>query len=76
MAGNGDDRVKKWTVLLVWAALRSGGFLADAVACIKPLFHYALARWPAAPYRLAVLHKGELDQAAKSEISAAILNQE
>jgi hypothetical protein len=29
-------------------------------ACTKPVFRYALDRWPASPYHLTVLHKGPL----------------
>lgn len=32
-----------------------------AVACSVPVFRYALERWPASPYRLTVIHRGELE---------------
>ncbi|MDP6490579.1 MAG: hypothetical protein QGH42_11200 [Kiritimatiellia bacterium] len=64
--------MRKSTVWLVLVALCSGICVTDAVACTKPVFRYALERWRAAPYGLAVLHKGELDRAARDEISSIV----
>ena len=41
-----------------------------ASACMVPVFRYALERWPASPYRLAVLHKGELSPQEKAELES------
>lgn len=49
--------MKSTLVFLAFAGIS----LASASACTKPVFRYALERWPAAPYQLTVLHEGKLD---------------
>ena len=44
---------------LAWAVV--GQITANA--CTKPVFRYALERWPASPFQLAVLHDAPLDDA-------------
>lgn len=41
-------------------------FAADASACSVPVFRYALERWPADPYGVLVLHRGELTAEQKN----------
>ena len=45
-------------------------FHLNASACTKPVFRYALERWPASPCLLTVLHKGPVDAAGKARIDA------
>jgi hypothetical protein len=61
-------RIKFCSVLLVLSAF----CISDVQACTKPVFRYALERWPASPYRLAVLHKGPIDDATRGPVDALI----
>ncbi len=42
---------------------------ADAEACSIPVFHYALERWPPAPYQLLVFHRGPLGENDKKIVN-------
>jgi len=48
------------TVLAAWAP--------PAAACSVPVFRYALERWPADPYRVAIFHRGPLAGADKQAV--------
>lgn len=50
--------------LLAWVV--AGG--APAGACDVPVFRYALECWPAEPYAVVVLHRGELTAGAKEVV--------
>jgi len=41
-----------------------------AKACTQPVFRYALERWPAAQYRLTVLHKGPVDEELRAGLNS------
>jgi len=47
------------TLSVAWAVV--GQITANA--CTKPVFRYALERWPASPFQLTVLHDAPLDDA-------------
>jgi hypothetical protein len=57
--------IKFCSLLLVLCALCT----SDLEACTKPVFRYALERWPASPYRLYVLHKGPIDDETRKPLS-------
>ncbi len=44
----------------------------EASACTVPVFRYALEHWPASPYRLAVLHRGELSLEQKEALGSLL----
>lgn len=44
----------------------------DVEACTKPVFRYALERWPASPYRLAVLHQGPVDDETRGPVETLV----
>lgn len=56
---------------MVYALLAALAACATANACSVPVFRYALERWAADPFQVAVLHRGELtDDDAKAFIQA------
>lgn len=57
-----------WPLLLVLSAVLA----SELQACTKPVFRYALERWPAAPYRLVVLHQGPMDDASRRPLSGLL----
>ena len=60
--------------ILVILALGAIG-LASATACTKPVFRYALERWPASPYRLTVLHQGKTDEDFEKRVKGLCLEE-
>jgi len=67
----GGNRVLKQmklflALLVAWAA--AGQITANA--CTKPVFRYALERWPASPFHLAVLHDAPLDDAVGNRLES------
>ena len=63
-----SERMNRYLLLLVLCASAGSG----VEACTKPVFRYALERWPAAPYRLAVLHRGPIDDAKRAPLDALL----
>ena len=50
------------------AAIASLLIGSAAMACQIPVFRFALERWPADPYELAIFHRGELSEAQEELI--------
>ena len=44
--------------------------VTGVVACMVPVFRYALERWPADPYRAVVFHEGELTSEQTASVDA------
>jgi len=42
----------------------------SAAACMIPVFRYALENWPASPYEMAVLYRGELSSHQKEALAS------
>jgi hypothetical protein len=61
-------RIQLCSLLLVLCALGT----SNSQACMKPVFRYALERWRASPYRLAVLHKGPMDDETRKPLAELI----
>lgn len=61
-------RIQLCSLLLVLCVLGT----SNLEACTKPVFRYALERWRASPYRLAVLHEGSMDDETRKPLAELI----
>ena len=58
----------KLMLTLAIAGITLGQITANA--CTKPVFRYALERWPASPFQLTVLHEAPLDEAMAERLES------
>jgi len=54
-------KTARW-VLLIAIGVACATAVSPASACSVPVFRYALERWPASPYEVFVLHRGQLTE--------------
>ncbi len=60
----------RFVLILLFALTSLCG--SELRACTKPVFRYALERWPASPYRLVVLHRGTLNDQRRESLGSVV----